>query len=100
MRNKFSESNHIVKWINKQTIQFYNLRMLMLVFFKDIFQQNFKVQKRVFHEISYCYITVLFNDKSQLLYYNVAVYVSVQSEKEYSLIWKAKLLTIQTDKGK
>ena len=30
----------------------------------------------------------------------VAVYILVQSEEEYSLIWKAKPLTIQTDKGK
>ena len=34
------------------------------------------------------------------LYYNVTVYISVQSEEEYSLIWKAKPLTIQTDEGK
>ena len=40
----------------------------------------------------------LFNSKGQLLYYNVAVYVLVQSEIEYSLIWKAKPLTIHTDK--
>ena len=40
-----------------------------------------------------------FNDKDYLLYYNVAVYILIQSE-EYSLIWKAKPLTIQTDKGK
>ena len=41
-----------------------------------------------------------FNDKDYLLYYNVAVYILIQSEEEYSLIWKAKPLTIQTDKGK
>ena len=35
-----------------------------------------------------------------LLYYNVAVYVLVQSEEEYSLIWKGKPSTIQTSKGK
>ena len=37
--------------------------------------------------------------KGQLFYYNVALYILVQSE-EYSLIWKAKPLTIQIDKGK
>ena len=31
-----------------------------------------------------------------ILYYNVAVHILVQSE--YSLIWKAKPLTIQTNK--
>ena len=48
----------------------------------------------------YCYVTVLFNEKGQLLYCNVAVYILVQSEEEYDLIWKAKPVTIQTDKGK
>ena len=48
----------------------------------------------------YCYITVLFNDKGQLLYYNVAVHILDQSEEECSLIWKAKPLKIQTEKGK
>ena len=38
--------------------------------------------------------------KGQLLYNNAAVYILVQSEEEYSLIWKAKPLTIQTGKGK
>ena len=48
--------------------------MLMSAFLKDIFQQKFKV-------------------------YILAVYILVQLE-EYFLIWKAKPLTIQTDKGK
>ena len=43
---------------------------------------------------------MLFNDKGQVLYYNVAVYILVQAEEEYSLIWKAKPLTNQTVKGK
>ena len=30
---------------------------------------------------------------------NVAVYILVQSEKEYFLIWKIKPIAIQTDKG-
>ena len=38
--------------------------------------------------------------KGQLFYYYVALYILVQSEEEYSLIWKAKPLTIQIDKGK
>ena len=65
--------------------------MLMSAFFKDIFQQNFKVQKSVY-EICYCCITVPFNDKGQVLYYNVAVYILVQSEEEYSLIQKGEPL--------
>ena len=40
----------------------------------------------------------MFNDKGQLLYFNVTVYILVQSEEECSLIWKAKPLTIQFDK--
>ena len=43
---------------------------------------------------------MLFNEKGLLLYYNVAVYILVQSEEEYSLIWKEKALTIQTGEGK
>ena len=60
---------------------------------------KFQNLKKRFYEICYCYITLLFNDKGQLLYYSVAVYILVQSE-EHSFIWKAKPLTIQTDKGK
>ena len=37
--------------------------------------------------------------KGLLLSYNVAVFILVQSEEEYSRVWKAKPLTIQTDKG-
>ena len=37
-----------------------------------------------------------FNEKGYLLYYNVAVYILVQSEEEYFVIWKAKPLTIET----
>ena len=81
--------------------------MLMSAFFKDIFQQNFKVQKIVFMKC-YCYsIDYMFaqcqlfqSTVSAFLHYNVAVYILVQSKEEYSLIWKAKPLTIQTDKGK
>ena len=58
MRNKFTESNQIVQWI-RQTIHFNNTRMLMPAFFKDIFQQNVKVQKSVFMKyvivIQQCY---------------------------------------------
>ena len=70
----------------------------MSAFFKDIFQQSFKAQRRVFIyfiEIFYCHITVLFNDK--LLYYNAAVYILVESE-EYSLIWKVKQRLTDPDK--
>ena len=48
MRNKFRESNQILQWINKANYHFNNTRMLMSAFFKDIFQQDFKVQKTVF----------------------------------------------------
>ena len=34
------------EWI-RQTIHFNNRRMLILTFFKDSFQQNFKVQKSI-----------------------------------------------------
>ena len=43
---------------------------------------------------------MLFNDKGYLPYYNVAVYILIQSEEKYSLIWKAKPPIIETDKGK
>ena len=33
---------------------------------------------------------MLVNDKDELLYYNVAIHILVQSEEEYSLIWKGK----------
>ena len=70
----------------------------------SIFQRHlstkFQRSKKRFYEICYYYITVLFNDKGQLLCYNLAVYNLVQSKEEYSLTWKAKPLTIQTDNGK
>ena len=50
--------------------------------------------KKHIYEIYYCYI----RDYTFVIY--VAVYVLVLLEEEYSLIWKAKPLTIQTDKGK
>ena len=34
--------------MNKQTIHFNNIRMLMSAFFKDILQQDFKIQKSAF----------------------------------------------------
>ena len=40
------------------------------------------------------------HDKGYLLHYNVAVYILLQSEEEYSLIWKEKPLTVQSDKDK
>ena len=43
-----------------------------------------------FYEIRYCYLTVLFNDKGQLLCYNVAVYILNQIEEDHFLILKAK----------
>ena len=72
--------------------------MLISAFFKEIFQQNFTVQKSIF--LKYVTVTVLFNDKGQFLYYKVALYILVQLEEEYSFIWKTKPLTFQTDKGK
>ena len=47
MRNRFRKSNQIVQWIHKANC-FTNTLMLMSSFFKDIFQQNVKVQKSVF----------------------------------------------------
>ena len=34
----------------------------------------------------------------QILNHNVAVYIFVQSEEEYSLIWKAKPIAIEKNK--
>ena len=71
--------------------------MLMSAFLKYIFQQNLKFKKAflwntllLYHRLSVStvYLAVVY----------VAVYNIVQSE--YSLIWKAKPLTIQIDKGK
>ena len=72
----------------------------MSAFFKDIFKIKFQGSKKRFYEICYCYVTVVFNDKGKLLYYNVEVYILVQSEEDYYLIWKSKPLTIQTGKSK
>ena len=79
----------------RETIHFNNKRMLMSVFFKDIFQQNFRVQKYVFMKC-YCYKTVLFNDKAS--YFIIIVYIFIKSEEKYSLIWKAKPVTIHMTK--
>ena len=68
----------------------------MSAFFKRYLLRKFEGSNKSFYEICSCYITVLFNNKGQLLYYNVGVYALVESQEEYSLIWKAKLLTIQT----
>ena len=43
--------------------------------------------------ISQCYLMT-----GQILNYNVAVYIFVQSEEEYSLIWKAKPIAIEKNK--
>ena len=79
----------------------------MSAFFRDTFQQNFKVQKSAFmkyiiviSQIIRLYSLSFFNGKGYLLYYNVAVYIFVQSEEEYPPIWKATPLTIQTDESK
>ena len=42
--------------------------------------------KKCFYKICYCYITVIFNDKGKLLYYNEAAYILVQSEEKHPLI--------------
>lgn len=52
----------------------------------------------------YCYIidhtvSVLLRQKL-VAFYNAAVYILVQSKDDYSLIWKPKILTIDTDKSK
>ena len=48
MRNMFRESNQIVQWITKKAINLNKTTILMLAFFKDTFQQSFKVEKTVF----------------------------------------------------
>ena len=98
MRNKFRESNQIVQWISKTKYHFNDTRMLMSAVFQRNFLTKSQVQENVFVKC-YCYITVLFNNKDLLLYYNVAVYTLVQSE-EYFLIWIVKTLTTQTGKSK
>ena len=42
------KSNQIVQWTIRQTVHFNKARMWMSAFFRDIFQQNFKVQESVF----------------------------------------------------
>ena len=68
----------------------------MSAFFKDLFQQNFKVQKSLFMKYVIVISSII---RLHSLYSSiyVAVYILVQSEEEYSLIWKAKPLTIQTE---
>ena len=99
MRNKFRESNQIVQWISKTKYRFNDTRMLMSAVFQRYFLTKSQGSKKRFCKICYCYITVLFNNKDLLLYYNVAVYTLVQSE-EYFLIWIVKTLTAQTGKSK
>ena len=86
MRNKFRERLHNDKLFT---------RILTSLFFKDIFQQNFKVSKSVFMKYVVSirlYSFSFFNNK------NVAVYILVQL-KEYYLIWKVRPLTVPTDIG-
>lgn len=70
----------------------------------NIFQRYFSAKcqglKIPFYEKCCYHITVLFNDKGQLLHYNAGVYILVRLEKEHPLIWNAKPLTIQTGEGK
>ena len=54
----------------------------------------------LYHRLYICTVSVFPMDKGYLLYYNVAFYILGQPEEEYSLIWKAKPLTIQIDKCK
>ena len=46
------------------------------------------------------YISYILQIVTSLYLLYVAIHILVQSEEKYSLIWKAKPLTIQTDKGK
>ena len=85
MRNKFRERLHNDKLFTR----------ILSLFFKDIFQQNFKVSKSVFMKYVVSirlYSFSFFNNK------NVAVYILVQL-KEYYLIWKVRPLTVPTDIG-
>ena len=52
----------------------------------------------LYHGLYVCTVSVFSVAKAN--YFLSIVYIFVQSEEEYCLIWKAKLLTIQTDKGK
>ena len=48
MGNKVRESNQIVQGINKTNYSFQQRKSTDSALFKDIFQQNFKVQKSFF----------------------------------------------------
>ena len=105
MRNKFRESNQIVQWINKTNYSFKQYKNADVSIFQRYLSTKFQVQKRAFmkyfiflSQIIHLYSLSFFNGKGQLLYYNVAAFILVQSEEEYPLIWKAEPLTIQTDK--
>ena len=50
--------------------------------------------------MDYTFAQSQFFQWQRLIIFLIVVYIFVQSEEEYCLIWKAKLLTIQTDKGK
>ena len=54
----------------------------------------------VISKIMRLYSLSFINSKGQFSYYNVAVYILVQSEEKYALIQKEIPLTIQIDKGK
>ena len=69
----------------------------MSEFFEDIFRQNIKVQKSIFMKyvivIQQCYSMTKAS-------YFIIMYIFIQSEEEYSLIWNRKPLTTQSDKGR
>ena len=67
----------------------------MSAFFQDVFQKISRFKKAFVWNM-----LLLYNSVTQRLCYNIAVYILVQSEEEYSLIWNEKPLTIQTDKSK
>ena len=103
MRIKFRESNQIVKWINKTNYSFWQYKNADVSIFQRHLSTKFQGLKKRLHEICHrlqvCTVSVG-QWQRLVLYYNVTVYISVQSKEEYYVIWKAKPLKTQTDKGK
>lgn len=69
----------------------------MSAFLKDIFQQHFKVQKSVFMKC-YSYIKQCYSIAKATYFITMWQFISEENSsirRKYSLIWKAKPLTIE-----
>ena len=73
--------------------------MLMSAFCKDIFQQNFKVQKVFLWNMFLSYNSAIQWQRLVTLFITLfLLFIVTLGQSEYSLIWKAKPLTIPTGK--